>query len=225
MTAAAPAQEPPKVHPEAHHLGRILRLAWMAIVLGLLIQVLIVIAKMAAGAPFPGMKWLPDIMSGITWSLIVCAGVGLGVAAGEARKAVMGVLGLISAPMGFLAAKGVQRAVQAFMDAPVDKIAPIFYATAAVRTVEYAALGAALGWLLSRPGKGAVSFAMTGFVAGLIFGGITLGLTMAMSDPKPAQLAALVVNELLFPVGCAVVIFLASRAGRMVATLQDRGAA
>ena len=225
MTAAAPAQEPPHVDHEAHGLTRILRIAWMAVALGLLVQVLIVIAKMAVGAPFPGLRWLPDVLSGITWALIVCAGVGLGVAAGEARKAVMGVLGMISAPLGFLAAKGVQRAVQAFVEAPVDKIAPLFYATAVVRTVEYAVLGAALGWLLSRPGSGAKSFALAGFLAGLVFGAITLWLNLTMGQPKPPQLAALAVNELLFPIGCAVVIFLASRAGRMVATLQDRGAA
>ena len=224
MTAAAPAQEPPEVDHEAHGLRRILRLCWLAIGLGLLVQVLIVIAKMSVGAPFPGIRWLPDLLGGITWALIVCAGVGLGVAAGEARKAVMGALGLISATLAFLAAKGVQRAVQAFMDAPADRIAPVFYATAVVRTVEYAALGFALGWLLSRPGKGAASFALTGFAVGLIFGGVTLWLNMTMGSPKPPQLAALAVNELLFPVGCAVVIFLASRAGRMVATLQDRGA-
>jgi len=225
MTAAAPAQEPPRIDHEAHGLKRILKIAWMAVALGLLIQVLIVVAKMSVGAPFPGLKWLPDILSGVTWALIVCAGVGLGIAAGEARKAVMGVLGLISAPLAFLAAKGVQRAVQAFMDAPVDKIAPVFYAHAAVRTVEYACLGLALGWLLSRPGKGAGSFALTGLAAGLIFGGAAIWLNLVMASPKPPQLAAMAVNEILFPVGCAVVIFLASRAGRMVATLQDRGAA
>jgi hypothetical protein len=220
MTAAAPA---PPVHHEAKSLHRILTVAWMAVVLGLVIQVLILLAKLAAGAPFPGVKWIPDLMGGVTWSLIVCAGVGLGVAASEARKAVMGLLGVVSAPVAFIAAKGVQRAVQAFMDAPVDKLTPLFYATAAVRAVEYAFLGAALGWLMAKPAARTPAFAAAGAVAGLVFGGITLWLNLNMGQPKPPQLASLCVNELLFPIGCAIVIYLASRAGRLVATLQDKG--
>jgi hypothetical protein len=224
-TPAAPAVPPPEpVDHEARGLGRLLTIAWMAVVFGLLIQLLVLLAKMAAGAPFPGMRWLPDVMGGVTWSLIVCAGVGLGIAASEARKAVMGVLGLVSAPVAFVSAKGVQRAVQSFMEAPVDKLTPLFYATAGVRAVEYACLGAALGWLMQRPGARTPSFAAAGAVAGLVFGGITIGLNMTMGSPKPPQLASLAVNELLFPIGCAVIIYLASRAGRLVATLQDRGA-
>ena len=36
MTAAAPAQEPPRIDHEAHGLKRILKIAWMAVALGLL---------------------------------------------------------------------------------------------------------------------------------------------------------------------------------------------
>lgn len=221
LNDAVPAR-PPRHDPETRGLARLLRIAWLAVLLGLIVQVLIVVAKVGVGGPFPGLSWLPDLLGGITWALIVCAGVGLGVAAGEGRKAVMGVLGLISAPLGFLAAKSIQRAVQAFLDAPVDTITPLFYATTAVRTIQYAVLGAALGWLLSRPGSGLKSFALVGFLAGLVFGALTLGLTLSIGQPTVPQLAALAVNELLFPIGCAVVIYLASRAGNLVATLQQK---
>lgn len=179
-----------------------LKVAWLSVILALIVQVLIVIARVGVGVPFVGISWLPDMLGGIAWALIVCTGIGLGVAAGEGRKTVMGVLGFISAPLGFLAAKTVQRALQAFLDAPVDAITPLFYATTAVRAIQYAVLGAALGWLLARPGSGLRSFALAGTVAGLVFGGVTLFLTLTLSRPGPAQLAALVINEVLFPIGC-----------------------
>lgn len=224
MAKAAPAR-PPRNDPESKGLARMLTIAWLAVILALIVQVLIVVAKLGVGAPFPGLRWLPDVLGGIAWALIVCAGVGLGVAAGEGRKAVMGVLGLISAPLGFLAAKSIQRAVGALLEAPVDTITPLFYATVAVRALQYAVLGAALGWLLSRKDARLMSFALAGFLTGLVFGGLTLWLNLTIGQPKLPQLAALVVNEFLFPVGCAVVIYLASRAGKLVTTLQERGVA
>src|SRR4051812_32834067 len=99
VSAAAP-------HPSHRALSRVLAVVWMAIMLGIAVQAVVLVGKSAAGAPWPGAKWLPDLLNGVTWAVLVCAGVVLGTLASRARSAVMGVLGLISAPLAFSLAKG-----------------------------------------------------------------------------------------------------------------------
>lgn len=214
----------PTAAPE-RGLSRILMVVWMAILLGIGVQLLVLAGKTAAGAPFPGLKWLPDLLNGVTWAVFVCAGVVLGTLASRARAVVMGLLGFISAPVAFSLAKGLQRGLQSMMDAPVDKITPALYALAGVKAVEYACLGASLGWLLSRGAIQAWRFAALGLAAGLVFGAANVWI---MATQTPAKLPALIgasVNELLFPVGCALVIYLAVSAGRRLTRLAPGTAA
>jgi hypothetical protein len=222
MSAAEnqPVPQPPaRATASDRSIARILAVVWMAILLGIGVQLLVLGGKTAAGAPFPGLKWLPDLLNGVTWAVFVCAGVVLGTLASRARSAVMGLLGFISAPVAFSLAKGLQRGLQSMMDAPVDKITPALYALAGVKAVEYACLGASLGWLLGRGAVQAWRFAATGLAAGLVFGAVNVWI---MATQTPAKLPALIgatVNELVFPMGCALVIYLAVTAGRHLTRL------
>ncbi|CAN7228223.1 hypothetical protein LJR225_000921 [Phenylobacterium sp. LjRoot225] len=200
-------------------ISRLLTTVWMAIALGVALQVLVLATRTAAGAPWPGLKWLPDLLNGVTWAVFVCAGVVLGSVAARARSAAMGALGLISAPLGFSAAKGLQRGLQSLMEAPVDKITPAVYALCSVKTVEYACLGAVLGWLLSRPQASARGFALAGLAVGVVFGGVNIWITAHLAKAKFPALAGAVVNELMFPIGCALVIYMATSAARHISIL------
>ena len=200
-------------------ISRLLTVVWMAIVLGVMLQILVLATRTAAGAPWPGLKWLPDLLNGVTWAVFVCAGVVLGSVAVRARSAVMGLLGLISAPLGFSVAKGLQRGLQSLMDAPVDKITPAVYALCIVKAVEYACLGAALGWLLGRPRTRAGAFALAGAVVGVVFGSVNLWITAHLGNAKFPVLAGAAVNELMFPIGCALVIYMATTASRHISVL------
>ncbi|MET0293453.1 MAG: hypothetical protein ABW042_00430 [Phenylobacterium sp.] len=213
------ALEPAAPVPTHRAMNRILAVVWMAIVLGVAVQLVILGAKTAAGAPFPGLKWLPDLLNGVTWAVFVCAGVVLGTLASRARTAAMGLLGIISAPIGFSLAKGLQRGLQSMLDAPVDKITPTLYALCAVKAVEYAALGAALGWLLSRTWARALHFALAGLTAGLTFGALNVWITATAGKAKPPAVLGAAINELVFPIGCAMVIYLATAAARQVMAL------
>ena len=57
-----------------------------------------------------------------------------------------------------------------------------------------------------------------GLAAGLLFGGTIVGLTYRMSPEVPATTALLSqgVNEILFPVGCSLVLFAATALGKRV---------
>jgi len=211
--------------PPAHKpVSRILTVIWMAIALGIALQLVILGTKTAMGAPWPGLKWLPDLLNGVTWAIFVCAGVVLGTLASRARTAAMGLLGLISAPVGFSLAKGLQRGLQSMLDAPVDKIAPALYALCGVKAVEYACLGAVIGWLLSRSWARASHFALSGLAAGVVFGGINVWITAAVAKAKPPAVVGAAINELLFPIGCALVIYLATAAVRHITALNPQAA-
>jgi hypothetical protein len=200
-------------------VARILTVVWMAITLGILVQLAVLATKTAAGAPWPGLNWLPDLLNGVTWAVFVCAGVVLGTLASRARSAAMGLLGLISAPVGFSLAKGLQRGLQSMLDAQVDRITPALYALCAVKAVEYACLGAAVGWLLGRHDTRALHFALAGLAAGMIFGGVNVWITAVVAKAKPPVVFGAAVNELIFPIGCALVIYLATSAARHMAML------
>jgi hypothetical protein len=71
-------------------------------------------------------------------------------------------------------------------------------------------LGIAVGWLAERAWAGAAAYAAAGLVAGLIFGGTIVSLRVAASGALPAvAIVTQAFNEILFPVGCALVLFAA----------------
>jgi hypothetical protein len=218
---AKPAQAAP-LSASQRAISRLLAVVWMSIALGFSLQVVILVAKLAAGAPWPGSKWLPDLLNGVSWAVFVCSGVVLGTLASKARAASMGLLGLISAPLAFSLAKGAQRGLQSVMGAPVDRITPALYALCAVKAVEYACLGAVVAWLLARPAARGLHFVLAGLAAGVVFGGMNIWITIEVIKAKPPAVVGAMINELLFPIGCALVIYVATVAGRHVAALQPR---
>ena len=213
MTAIAP-------EVASRTLKRLMWAVWAAILLGLAVQTLILLAKIGAGAAFPGIRWLPDVLGGVAWSVIVCGGVALGVAMAEVRAVLMGALGFIAAPLAFTIAKGVQRGMQGLVEAPVDKLGPLFFAIAGVKAVEYAVLGGLLAYLILKTPNRLWPFILTGAAVGAVFGGGVVWLTLAQSTPKQPALVGLVVNETIFPMGCALVIYLSFHAGRHVKAIR-----
>lgn len=70
------------------------------------------------------------------------------------------------------------------------------------------------------PLGGAVTHVAVGLAAGIIFGGAIVAATYYTSPEAPGS-ADLIVrgfNELLFPVGCALVLFSAQALGKRLAT-------
>ncbi len=95
------------------------RAAWLAILLGLTVQILVLLAKIAAGGQSNRVQLIVDVASGVTWSALVCSGVAIGTVLSRHRAAMMGLLGLVSAPVAWAAAKGVQRGLQSMLSVPV----------------------------------------------------------------------------------------------------------
>ena len=97
---------------------------------------------------------------------------------------------------------------------------PSLYILAILKAIEYACLGAALGWIGGRLWGGALAHVAVGFAAGIFFGGAIVAATY-WTSPEPPAAADLIVrgfNELLFPVGCSLVIFSAQALGKRLPT-------
>jgi hypothetical protein len=197
----------------------LLRVAWLAIALGLLLQLAVLLVAVGFGtAPSPG-PLLAETLKTVSWSLLVCIGVALGRVAAKGRVPLEGVTGLLAAPLALTAANTLQKGVAEALNAAGThpSLAPLW--VLAIKAAEYACLGLALGWLGRRAYGNALGYAVVGLVTGLVFGGVFLMLVV-QSAPTPRSTPSLVakgVNELLFPVGCALVVFIAEVLGSHVA--------
>jgi hypothetical protein len=205
-------------NPPVANLGaKLLRVAWLAILLGFVMEALLLLFTAGFGI-FPGLKPIAaDLVRQISWSTFVCVGLALGTAVSNARAPLMGILGFLAAPLAFTISRSLhQGAVKTLEIAGSGVEAPPVLLLALLKAIEYACLGVALGWIGRRVWGGAMAHLATGLLVGLIFGGTIVGLTYQMSPDPPASaaLVSLGANEILFPVGCSLVLFAATALGK-----------
>jgi hypothetical protein len=161
---------------------------------------------------------LVDTCRNVSWSVLVCAGIALGRVASKGRLPVEGVTGLLAAPLALTAANIVQKGIAEALGATGVARGPTPIWVLLLKAAEYAFLGAALGWMGRQFWAGASTHVAAGLAAGVIFGGAILMLTM-QAAPKPLPAGGLVakgVNEVLFPVGCALVVFISEVLGKRI---------
>lgn len=197
----------------------LLRVAWLAVALGLVMDA-VLIGIAAAYGEGGGAPALAGTVQNVAWSVLVCVGVAVGLAAGRARPQAMAAAGLLAAPMAFHVSRSLHKgALQALSAAgpAAGGLSPV--ALGLVKGVEYACLGAALGLISLRLRAGVLAHAAAGLAVGALFGTAILLLHLwAAPDPIPRhELASRSVNELLFPLGCSLVIFAAQALGRRAA--------
>jgi hypothetical protein len=191
----------------------ILRVAWLSIGLGIALEIILLVlaayTDTAGASPKP---FLSDLAQKISWSFIVCVGLAFGSTAATPARAkgkAMGFLGLISAPLGFAAAKAVHKAVKDALGVAGTAAAGASpFLIGGLKGVEYAIFGALLAWIGKRsPSLGAHVGA--GLAIGLTFGIAIVAVTVqaAAAPPTAVDLVAKGVNEVMFPVGCALVLY------------------
>src|SRR5512132_4052360 len=189
----------------------LLRVAWLAILLGLLLQLAVLLVAVGFGtAPSPG-PLLAETLKTVSWSLLVCVGVALGRVAAKGRIPLEGITGLLAAPLALTAANTVQKGVAEAVNAAGVPAGPAPLWVLAIKAAEYGCLGLALNWVGRRAWHSALGHLAVGLMVGVVFGGVFLTVVV-QSAPTPLATPALVargLNELLFPVGCALVVFIA----------------
>jgi hypothetical protein len=189
----------------SRELGRtLLRVAWLAIVIGCALELLLLVVAAGVGT-LNGLKpFLADLTQKISWSVIVCVGIALGQAAAKMREAMMGLLGFISAPAGFYAARAIHKGVTQAMGMAAQAQGGSAFALALLKAVEYGVFGLGLYWI-QKKAWGVLAHVGMGFAVGAVFGAGTLAIT-GMHLPMPALISR-EINEIFFPIGCALVTY------------------
>jgi hypothetical protein len=209
----------------ASNLGAtLLRVAWLAILLGLAIEVLLLLVGGALGDVLGLKPIVADLVRNVTWSVFVCVGLAVGTAVAKARVPLMGLLGFLSAPLAFEVSRAMHQGTLEVLQTTGGTASggPPALLLALIKGIEYGCLGLVIGWVGTRPWGGAVAHAAAGLAIGLVFGGTILGLTY-VSAPEPLATSDVVsrgINEILFPVGCSMVLFSATVLAKK-ATSQD----
>jgi Family of unknown function (DUF5317) len=222
-SAAAPVNDQPSaemgLQVSAGSTAMLLRVAWLAILLGLLLQLALLLAAAGFGIVAGLRPLVAETARNLGWSVLVCTGVAVGRVAAKGRPPLMGIAGLLAAPLALTIANTIQKGVAAALDLP-EAAGRASVWVLVLKAAEYGCLAAALGWIGRRAWAGAPAYGTVGLLAGLVFGGAILTV-VAQSAPTPLSPAALIVkgvNELVFPVGCALVIYTAEILGKRVRT-------
>lgn len=199
----------------------VLRVAWLAILLGLAMEVLLLLVTVVGFGTIPGLgPAVANLVRQVCWSTIVCVGLALGTVISQARVPLMGLLGLFAAPLAFIVSRSLhQVTIQTLDVADAASGSSSLYLIALLKGVEYMCLGMGLGWVGRRPWGGAVAHAAVGLAAGIFFGGAIVVLT-DQTAPEPlatADLLSRALNEVIFPVGCSLLLFSAEALGKRLA--------
>lgn len=203
--------------PPTYDLKAILiRVAWLSILLGLGMQALLVLVRIGNIQELQPLA--AELVQKVSWAFVVCMGLGVGMGVSQAYPPAMGLAGLIAAPVGFYVARSLHKGTSELLEisaATAFAAGPDPFLIALLRGVEYLCLAAAIGWLGQRVWAGAKAYIAVGLVAGLLFGGMLLVLT-SKTAPSAATLFAWGINELLFPVGCSLILFVSEKLGKSV---------
>jgi hypothetical protein len=227
MTVMTDATLPSERATEANlALKRILTAAWLAVIAGVLVQMIVVGVRAWAGGVIEQIGFAAEMAQAVSWSVLVCAAIAVGTLASKSRQYFAGLIGLFAGPLAWAAAKGVQKGVQALAGAPQDQLTPLFWSVCAWKGVEYAVLGFGLAAIVGRPEARLGSYMTLGALLGLLSACIVIALNLAnaslagASVPGP-KIATLFANELFFATACSVVIYAAQALTRNLAMLKS----
>ena len=211
-------------------LRRIAFLALLSILLGFAIQGLILFAKLSGGAMPATSTIVADLTQGITWSLFVCVGVGIVTSISKARPFVAGLVAMLVAPLAVAIAKSSQKVMSGLVSAAEQEAVLSLSAISSLKAIEYGILGWLLARLVQKSEIRASRYFGTGTLVGVVFGGLIAwfayqaGLAKGL-QPGAVQIAASLINEVLFPIGCAGVIYAGQLVGRSARLIEQANAA
>jgi len=188
----------------------LLQVGWLAVLLGLAIEVILVVFAAGFGTLKGAYPVLADLVNKISWSVIVCVGIAVGTMAQKARGPLMGLAGLLAAPLAFVVARSLHKgALAALGVAAAAGPGPSLILIGVLKGLQYASFGLALNWVEKKPWGKLAAYLTTGLAVGVVFGGTILALVIQAAPQMPPfpVLVSSATNEVLFPIGCALVIY------------------
>ena len=209
-------QRPKELEP-APSLGVVvLRVSWLAILIGLAIQILVMAVTAAFGHLRTFTPVIANLVQTISWSVMVCIGIATGAAVSKMRLELTGLAGLLSAPIAFTLARSLHKGVSAALGLPAGGPGgPSPLVLGVIKAVEYGALAVIVAWIVKHGRESALAHAVVGLCLGIVFGGVALAYvylkTKGMTTPDVLSRG---INEVLFPVGCSLVLFASEAMGK-----------
>jgi hypothetical protein len=193
---------------------RLIKAAWLSVLAGLAMQLLTLAAALSAGGQPSLVSAVLGALSKLSWSTIVCLGVVVGLSVPRARYAGAALWGFSGAQLGFHGARALQHALGFALGQSANaQPATLLIGGSVIKGLQYAALALALLWLKRSADTGARNYALIGLGHGLVFGSALLTLHVRVTQQSaPALLIPMIVNEAVFPVLCALVVYATTRA-------------
>ncbi len=201
--------EDPHSKPEGDFVRTLLNVAWLSIALGVVLELLLLLVATFSGTFSTIKPFIADCVQKVTWSFFVCVGLAVGTTAAKFKAQVMGLMGFLSAPAGFYLARALHKgATQALSLAGAAPGGPAPLLIAIIKAVQYATLG----WLIGQISKENITLARylrIGVLVGMSYGvAIVVLFVFAATAPlSTAQIISRIINEVLFPLGCSVILY------------------
>lgn len=192
--------------PRRKLLRTLIHVAWLAILLGIIMQLLLVAIRWGAFGSVE--TYVAELTNKIAWAFLVCTGLAVGGAIADEKELALGLSGLITAPVAFIVARGLHKATADLLATTAPTNDALVWVMAGVRGIEYMLLGLLIKWLSGKSWAGAPAHLVTGLTVGLVFGAVGMALTPSALSSLTGVLSW-AVNELLFPIGCSLTLFAA----------------
>lgn len=201
----------------------LLRVAWWSIAVGLGLEAVLLAMAAVAGKAGSISPFVADLVQKVSWSYLVCMGLAVGAAVGRAaRGAVMGLMGVLSAPVAFAIARALHKGASKALDLEAGPAGPSPWLLAGIKAVQYGCFGLVLAWAVKRYSSSLKVHLGVGGLIAIVFGGLIVSLSFAQSPTPPGMvIVTRAVNELLFPLGCAFALFAASAVAEKTTGVED----
>src|SRR4028118_998929 len=156
----------PKIAPQNAGVT-LLRVAWLAVALGLAMEALLLLLASGFGEALGLKALVADLVRNITWAAFVCVGLAVGTTLSKIRVPAMGFFGFLAAPLAFEVSRSVHKGTLEALDlagAGGAAASPVLLAL--IKGIEYGCLGLLVGWIGTRAWGGGFAHALAGPAAG-----------------------------------------------------------
>lgn len=187
--------------------------AW-SVALGIALELAVVVIFAFGGRESGVPAIVADLAGKLSWATLVCGGLAVGGSLARGQPASGAFVGLLLAPAAFVIARAVHKgACQTLSVAAPGAGAISPFALAALKSAQYGLFGWFVFQNVWRTNGTAARSALIGFLFGAAFAAIVVVWTRAVAPQTSwIDLGARAANEILFPIGCALVIHTGARA-------------
>jgi hypothetical protein len=191
--------------------------AWMSVALGFTLEALTALGAFTLGRGTELQVFLANVGQKVGWGTLVCVGLAFAKAFKPKDTGASAWAGILGAPLAFTIGRAVHKGLSQALGLDVASAAPaLLVLLASIKALQYGVLGSTLARLDLQENATMASYLRTGAWVALLFGGATLAVTALFSPARSDAAAWLArgINELLFPLGCSLILFVASAAGK-----------